>query len=218
MTRILLTVCVSLCATRKYPHVNILRWFAKSCVLPLALSFSPDIDTICYTTLEIDSTNSCRKKLIWIQLDQLKLLDFDSQSNTSSWKLPFKSSVSYPCFWPQNSFFTSQQVSWSLRILKTLHLVRVRRCSVASQWCNDVLLCLDNLGLVCQITRLQTIIISQSPYSKESKAFPDDWVQQKNAVQLCENMSADIICSKMQSFRNETRGKLWASRSKSCPN
>ena len=120
MTRILLTVCVSLCATRKYPHVNILRWFAKSCVLPLALSFSPDIDTICYTTLEIDSNNSCRKKLIWIQLDQLKLLDFDSQSNTSSWKLPFKSSVSYPCFWPQNSFFTSQQVSWSLRILKTL--------------------------------------------------------------------------------------------------
>ena len=120
VTRILLTVCVSLCATRKYPHVNILRWFAKSFVLPLALSFSPDIDTICHTTLEIDSNNSCWKKLIWIQLDQLKLLDFDSQSNTSSWKLPFKSSVSYPCFWPQNSFFTSQQVSWSLRILKTL--------------------------------------------------------------------------------------------------
>ena len=136
VTRILLTVCVSLCATRKYPHVNILRWFAKSCLLPLALSFSPDIDTICYTTLEIDSTNSCKKKLIWIQLDQLKLLDFDSQSNTSSWKLPFKSSVSYPCFWPQNSFFTSQQVSWSLRILKTLSVDAVLLRNDAMMYCD----------------------------------------------------------------------------------
>ena len=219
MTRILLTVCVSLCATRKYPHVNILRWFAKSFVLPLALSFSPDIDTICYTTLEIDSTNSCRKKLIWIQLDQLKLLDFDSQSNTSSWKLPFKSSVSYPCFWPQNSFFTSQQVSWSLRILKTLHLVRVRRCSVASQWCNDVLLCLENLGLVCQITRSQTIIISHSPYTKESKALIRMTECNRKMLYNCAKICLQTLSvQKCKVSENETRGKLWASRSKSCPN
>ena len=32
-------------------------------------------------------------------------------------------------------------------------------------------------------------------------------MQQNNAVQLCENMSANIICSKMQSFRERNSRK-----------
>ena len=78
------------------------------------------------------------KKLIWIQFnrDRIKPLGFDSRSNTSSWRLFFKSSVSYPHFWPQNSFSTYQQMNCSLRILKTLHLVRVRWSSVVLQWYN----------------------------------------------------------------------------------
>ena len=106
--------------------------------LPLALSFSPDVNTICDTKLEIDSTNSCWEKLIWIQFnhDEIKPLGFDSRSNTSSWRLFFKSSVSYPHFWPQNSFSTYEQMNCSLRILKTLHLVRVRWSSVVLQWYN----------------------------------------------------------------------------------
>ena len=66
----------------------------------------------------------------------MKLLGFDSRSNTLSWRLSFKWSVSYPYFWTQNSFSTSQQVSCSLWIFKTLHLVRVRWSSVALQWSN----------------------------------------------------------------------------------
>ena len=104
----------------------------------MALSFSPDIDTICDTTLEIDSTNSCWEKLIWIQFnhDEIKPLGFDSRSNTSSWRLFFKSSVSYPHFWSPNSFYTYKEMNCSLQILKTLHLVRIRKSGVALQWCN----------------------------------------------------------------------------------
>ena len=78
----------------------------KALFLPLALGLSPEINTMCHSTLEVDSTNSCRKKLIWVQLNQIKPLGFDAQSNTSSWRLFFKLSVSYPYFWPQNSFST----------------------------------------------------------------------------------------------------------------
>ena len=73
------------------------------------------------------------KKLIWLQLNQIKPLAFDSWSNTSGWRLFFKWSVSYPCFWPQNSFSTCQQVSCSLRILKTLHLLCILRSSIPLQ-------------------------------------------------------------------------------------
>ena len=108
----------------------------KALFLPLALGLSPEINTMCHSTLEVDSTNSCRKKLIWVQLNQIKPLGFDAQSNTSSWRLFFKLSVSYPCFWPQNSFSTYQQMNCSLRILKTLHIVHVRKSSVDLQWCD----------------------------------------------------------------------------------
>ena len=76
--------------------------------------------------------------MIWIPFnhDQIKPLGFDSRSNTSSWRLFFKSSVSYPHFCPQNSFSTYQQMNCSLRILKMLHLVRIRSSGVALQWCN----------------------------------------------------------------------------------
>ena len=72
VTRILLTVCVSLCATRKYPHVNILRWFAKSFVLPLALSFSPDIDTICHTQ-RLKSTRPTVVGKNWYEFNSINL-------------------------------------------------------------------------------------------------------------------------------------------------
>ena len=78
------------------------------------------------------------KKLIWIQLNQIKPLGCDSRSNTSSWRLFFKWSVLYPCFWPWNSFSTCQQVSCSLRILKTLHLFCILRSSIPLQWCNTL--------------------------------------------------------------------------------
>ena len=78
------------------------------------------------------------KKLIWIQLNQIKPLGFDTRSNNSSWRLFFKWSVSYPCFWPRNSFSTCQQVSCSLRILKTLHLLCILRSSIPLQWCNTL--------------------------------------------------------------------------------
>ena len=108
----------------------------KALFLPLALGLSPEINTMCHSTLEVDSTNSCRKKLIWVQLNQIKPLGFDAQSNTSSWRLFFKLSVSYPCFRPQKSFLTYQQMNCSLRILKTLHIVHVRKSSVDLQWCD----------------------------------------------------------------------------------
>ena len=106
------------------------------------------------------------KKLIWIQFnrDRIKPLGFDSRSNTSSWRLFFKSSVSYPHFWPQNSFSTYQQMNCSLRILKTLHFVRIRSC------CFAMMQCFENWGVICQITRSQTIM-RQSPCTKVSKAL-----------------------------------------------
>ena len=136
-------MCVSLGAIRKCSHTVGIELFykglLKSFYLPSALSFSPDIDTICHSRLEIDSTSSCwKKKLIWIQLNQIKPLGFDTRSNNSSWRLFFKWSVSYPCFWPQNSFSTCQQVSCSLRIFKTLHLLCILRSSIPLQWCNTL--------------------------------------------------------------------------------
>ena len=119
-----------------FPHNYFTSVFLKSFYLPSALSFSPDIDTIYHSTLEIDSTSSCWKKLIWLQLNQIKPLAFDSWSNTSGWRLFFKWSVLYSCFWPQNSFSTCQHVSCSLRILKTLHLFCVLQSSIPLQWCN----------------------------------------------------------------------------------
>ena len=64
----------------KFPYVrfvNVPTWFFcndlfKAFFLPLALNFSPDIDTVCHTTLEIVFTNSCWKKLIWIRFNQIK--------------------------------------------------------------------------------------------------------------------------------------------------
>ena len=98
------------------PTLLVYDGLLKAFFLPLALSFSPD---------RFDQ-QLLGKKLIWIQVirDQIKLLGFDSRSNTSSWRLFFKLSVSYSRFWPQNSFST-YQVDISLRILKTLHLVRI---------------------------------------------------------------------------------------------
>ena len=59
-------MCVSLGAIRKCSHTVGIELFykglLKSFYLPSALSFSPDIDTICHSRLEIDSTSSCWKK------------------------------------------------------------------------------------------------------------------------------------------------------------
>ena len=141
--------------------------------LPLAWSYSPDVDTICHTTLEIDSTNSCWKKLIWIKLNQIKPLGFDFWSNTSSWRF-FKSSISYPCFWTQNSLSTCQQVICSIRILMTLHLVRVDPVLL----CNDAML--PKLGRRLSdhaITDNGTSIIL---YQRIKSTHTDDRVQQNN--------------------------------------
>ena len=131
-----MTPCISLCVILKCPHMSILRWFVKSILL--TFSFGPlswnrhDVSLNAWS--RFDQQRS--EKIMWVQLNQIKPLGFDSPSNTSSWRLFFKSSVSYPCFWPQNSFSTYQQMNCSLRILKTLHLVHVRRSSVALQCCD----------------------------------------------------------------------------------
>ena len=131
-----MTPCISLCVILKCPHMNILRWFVKSILL--TFSFGPlswnrhDVSLNAWSGFDQQRS----EKIMWVQLNQIKPLGFDSPSNTSSWRLFFKSSVSYPCFWPQNSFSTYQQMNCSLRILKTLHLVHVRRSSVALQCCD----------------------------------------------------------------------------------
>ena len=136
MSQGLLTPCISLCVIRKCPHISILWWFVKSILL--TFSFGPlswnrhDVSLNAWSRFD----QQLSEKIMWVQLNQIKPLGFDSPSNTSSWRLFFKSSVSYPCFWPQNSFSTYQQMNCSLRILKTLHLVHVRWSSVALQ-CYD---------------------------------------------------------------------------------
>ena len=68
----LMTVCVSLCAIRKCPHIIMLRWFVK--IVLLTLSFEPLFWCRHDVPLNdwIESTNSCRKKLIWVQFNQMK--------------------------------------------------------------------------------------------------------------------------------------------------
>ena len=89
----LMTVCVSLCAIRKCPYIFMLRWFVKS-VLP-TLSFEPLFwyrhDVPLNDWSRFDQQRS--EKIMWVQLNQIKPLGFDSPSNTSSWRLFFKSSV-----------------------------------------------------------------------------------------------------------------------------
>ena len=114
---------------------------------------------------------------MWVQLNQIKPLGFDSPSNTSSWRLFFKSSVSYPCFWPQNSFSTYQQMNCSLRILKTLHLVHVRRSSVALQCC-------DVWELRSRLSdhAIEDNRTSITFYQRIKSTHPDGWVQHNNEM------------------------------------
>ena len=54
----------------------------KALFLPLALGLSPEINTMCHSTLKVDSTNSCRKKT--------------DMSSTQSNKTPrFRCSIKY---------------------------------------------------------------------------------------------------------------------------
>ena len=147
---------------------------------------------MCHSTLEVDSTNSCRKKIMWVQLNQIKPLGFDSPSNTSSWRLFFKSSVSYPCFWSQNSFSTYQQINCSLRILKTLHLVHVRRSSVALQ-------CYDALRINASFLRSSDHLHRQSYFNHirlKNQKHSSAWL---SATQQWNG------CSKMQILRQSSK-------------
>ena len=136
-------MCVSLGAIRKCSHTVGIELFykglLKSFYLPSALSFSPDIDTICHSRLEIDSTSSCWKKTDMNSTQSNKTVRLRFSIKYLKLKVMFfKWSVSYPCFWPQNSFSTCQQVSCSLRILKTIHLLCILRSSIPLQWYNTL--------------------------------------------------------------------------------
>ena len=56
--------------TQMFPQL-FYKGLLKSFYLPSALSFSPDIDTICDSRLEIDSTSSCWKKN-WYEFNSIK--------------------------------------------------------------------------------------------------------------------------------------------------
>ena len=138
----------------------------KSIYLPSALSFSPDIDTICHSTLEIDSTSSCWKKT-----------DMNSTQSNKTARLRFsikylklKVVLQMVCLVPvllapKLIFYMSTSELLSTNFKGATFIVHL-----AIQYSFAMMQYLENLGVFCQITRSQTII-RQSSYTKESKAL-----------------------------------------------
>ena len=107
---------------------------------------------------------------------------FDFRSNILIWRLFFRSSVSYPCLWTQNSFSTSKKVIDCLRILKTLHLFRLIDPVLI---CNDAML--RELGRRLSDHTITDNHTSITVYQRIKSTHPDGWVQQNNdmAVVKC---------------------------------
>ena len=132
----LLTPCISLCVIRKCPHISILRWFVKSILL--TFSFGP----LSWNRHDV-SVNA------WSRFDQQLSEKTDVSLTHSNKTSRFRFSTKYlklkvvlqivclvPVLLVPKLIFFYQQMNFSLRILKTLHLVHVRRSSVALQCCD----------------------------------------------------------------------------------
>ena len=162
-----MTVCVSLCAIRKCPHIIMLRWFVK--IVLLTLSFEPlfwyrhDVPLNDW----IESTNSCRKKLIWVQFNQMKpplsiLHQIPQVDGCSSNRLSITRALA-----PKLIFYMSKS-----QLLLTNFKDAAFSSRPSIQCCFVMIRCFENWGVVCQIKRpcVQTIL-RQSHYTKESKAL-----------------------------------------------
>ena len=99
---------------------------------------------------------------MWVQFNQIKLLGFDSPPNTSSWRLFFKSSVSYPCFWSQNSFSTYQQMNCSV-LLCNAAMLRELRSRLSDHAIED-----NHTSITF--------------YQRIKSTHPDGWVQHNNEM------------------------------------
>ena len=97
--QVLLTLCVSLCAIRKCPHIIILRWFVKSVLLTLSF------ESLFWYRHDVPLN-------AWSRFDQ-QLLEKTDEFNSIKWnpsvsilhQIPQVEScssnhVSYPCLWP----------------------------------------------------------------------------------------------------------------------
>ena len=136
--------------------------------LPLALSFSPDVNTICDTKLEIDSTNSCWEKT-----------DMNSIQSWSNITARFRFSIKYlklkvvlqivclvpALLAPKLIFYISTN-----ELLFTNFKDAAFSPNPLIRCCFAMMQCFENWGVLWQITRSQTII-RQSPYTKVSKAL-----------------------------------------------
>ena len=125
---------------------------------------------MCPSTLEVNSTNSCREKLIWVQLhfnpNETPRFRFSIKYLKLKVVLQIVCLVPVPLA-PKLTFYMSTS-----KLLFTNFKDATFSSRLSIHCCFAVMRFFENWGVVCQIkrSRIQTIL-RQSYYTKESKAL-----------------------------------------------
>ena len=132
----------------------------------MALSFSPDVDTICDTMLEIDSTNSC-----WEKTDMNSIQSWSNKTARLRFSIKYlKLKVVFQIVCLVPALLAPKLIFYiSTNELLFTNFKDAAFCpNPPMLLCN--VQCFENWGVICQITRSQTIM-RQSPCTKVSKAL-----------------------------------------------